>query len=149
MKIEKISKKYLDYVVSIIQKRWGYSHKSAVEQANYWLKNTNYSICFVGIIKGEPMATAVFDKHQEDVDPNLSPWNTLLFVEPRYRGKGYGQKLTRKRFEYAKKLGYKRVYLDTTDSFWYHKKMGWKIVKKINYKGEKDSIMKFDLKIQK
>jgi len=91
------------------------------------------------------MATAVFDPKQEDIDSKISPWNTLLWVEPNYRGKGYGEMLTKKRFEYAKKLGYKTIYLDTTDAIEYHKRRGWNFVKHIKWNGEDDNIMKIDI----
>lgn len=133
------------FVIDIICNRWGYSKVAAAEQAECWMRNHNNSTCFVGVVDGKPMATGAFDPFS-DVDETISPWNTLLWVEPEYRGKGYGNQLVQKRFEYARNLGYDTVYLDTADAMDYHLKFGWQIVKKTTYMGEYNTIMKYNIK---
>ena len=81
-----------------------------------------------------------------DVDYTKNAWNTLLWVEPEYRGNGYGKMMTDKRFEYAKSKGYKKVYLDTEEAEQYHLKLGWEKTKDdVSWRGAKVSIMEYDL----
>ena len=53
----------------------------------------------------------------------------LLWIEPKYRGSGYGKLLTEKRIEWAlKHSSDDYIYLDTYDAKDYHLKMGWEII---------------------
>lgn len=144
MKIREMNRKDIDYVSGITMKRWGVDREYAMTEINRWLNHEDNSICFVGIIDGKPMATGVFDTISDDT--KIDAYNTLLWVEPRYRGKGYGKMMVDKRFEYAKQKGYKKVYLDTKYAEKYHLKFGWKKIKdNVNWNGAKVSIMEYDL----
>ena len=99
--------------------RWGVEDDYATTEINRWLNNEDDSICYIGFIDNKPMATGVFDT-VSDVDEAKDAWNTLLWVEPEFRGNGYGKRMTDKRFEYAKSKGYKKVYLDTEEAEQYH-----------------------------
>lgn len=134
----------IDYVKSIILDRWGVDNDYAMTEINRWLNNEDKSICYVGIIDNKPMATGVFDT-MNDVDETRSAWNTLLWVEPQYRGNGYGKIMTDKRFEYAKNKGFTKVYLDTEKAEEYHLEFGWKKVgDDVSWRGVKLSIMEFN-----
>lgn len=144
MDIIELKYEYVEYVSEIIMKRWNQSKESALEEIQRWINHEDDSICFVGIIDKKPMATGVFDTIS-DVDFSIPCWNTLLWVEPENRGNDYGRLLTQKRFDHAKKLGYKTVYLDTVNAKNYHLKFGWIILREFDKEGEHYTIMKHDL----
>lgn len=137
----------VDYVKSIIIDRWGVDNDYAMTEINRWINNEDKSICYIGIIDNKPMATGVFDTINDvGDDETKNAWNTLLWVEPQYRGNGYGKIMTDKRFEYAKNKGFQKIYLDTENAEKYHLKLGWKKVNdEVSWRGVKLSIMEFNL----
>ncbi len=142
MQIIQLNEKYIDYVISIIEKRgWSCIPENEIKR---WMNPISESICFVGIIDDKPMATGVFDDYS-DVDESIKAWNTLLYVEPEFRGNGYGRMMTDVRFRWAKNLGHKEIFLDTHEAKNYHLKFGWNVVRNLNYQGENVIIMKHDL----
>ncbi len=144
-KIQKLTKKYLPYFSKIMQKRWDLKKEEADNEARKYLAHDGKMAGWVVLFNEEPVGTALFDIDNKDVTDKYSPWLSLLWIEPEHRGKSLGITLTRKRMDYARKQGYKVVYLDTVDAREYHKKQGWEEVEEIDYHGEKDNIMKWDL----
>jgi GNAT superfamily N-acetyltransferase len=144
MEIIEMNLDHIEYVAGIIMNRWDVSKEYATTEIKRWILNKDNSICFVGIVDGKPMATGVFETIS-DVDESIPCWNTLLWVEPEHRGKGYGILLSNKRFEYAKTRGYETVYLDTIHAKDYHLKFGWEIINEFDKDGEHYIIMKYDL----
>ncbi len=139
IKIEKLTHMYINYVSSIMKERWQVDDEYSLSEIRRYLNNESDSVCYVLIIDDKPIGCGLFDTINE-IDRTISPWNLLLWVEPEYRGNGYGLMLTEKRFEYAKLLGYKTIFLDTVFAKEYHLKMGWTVVKEIDNK----IIMKYD-----
>jgi GNAT superfamily N-acetyltransferase len=144
MVISELKSEHIDYVKSIIINRWNVSEQEAISEIERWIVNEDNSICFVGLVNDIPIATGVFDTIS-DIDYTISPWNTLLWVEPEYRGNNYGKLLTEKRFLHAEKSGYKEIYLDTVSAKDYHLKIGWEIVREFYKNNDLYIIMKFNL----
>ncbi len=144
MEIIELNSEYINYAVGIVMNRWDESKDGALKEVNRWLNNEGNSICFIGIINGKPIATGVFETYST-VDESIPCWNTLLWVETEYRGNGYGILMSEKRFEYAKKLGHKTVYLDTVNAKNYHLKFGWEIIREFDKNSEHYTIMKYNL----
>jgi len=146
MNIVIATEKHRDYVISIIKIRWELSEDEANFEFDRWMKNDKKSICYVGLIDDSPMATGVVDfDRNEIIAQDMVPYNTLLYVEPNFRGHGYGNEMTKCRFEYVKNLGYNIIYLDTKDAKNYHLKFGWKIIKELEYDNDIYYIMNFFL----
>lgn len=141
MKIITAKQEHKEYVTSIIKMRWGVSDEEANSEFDRWYLNDQDSVCYVGIINDTPMATGVFDTVRDRSSLNISPYNTLLWVEPKYRGNEYGKILSNIRYEWAVNHGYQIIYLDTVDAYDYHVKMGWNLNKKLTYNNENYSIM--------
>ncbi|HEX9058660.1 MAG TPA: GNAT family N-acetyltransferase [Clostridia bacterium] len=144
MQIEELSERHIPYVTKILMDRWEISEEKAHAEINRWILKSDNSICFVGVIKGVPIGFGLFDT-QSDADPLLGPWNRQLYVEPQYRGSKYGFELTQKRFAWAKKKGYRTVYLSTEAAKDYHLRFGWQIVREDVKKDKTITIMKYDL----
>ena len=141
MKIIEINESHRSYVTSIIQLRWNVQNEEANVEFDRWLINDKDSICYVGLINNMPMATGVFDTERDGEGLDISPYNTLLWVEPQYRGNGYGELLSKIRYKWAIDHNYKVIYLDTIDAYDYHNKRGWILNKKLTHNGENYSIM--------
>lgn len=64
-------------------------------------------------------------------------WNTHLFVDKKYRGKGLARELEKRREEWHKKKGNKIIKINSSPfSLAHHKKLGYKqIGRKKSYKG--------------
>lgn len=137
---------YFSYVVHVVMDRWDDSQNEALLEVERWLQNKDNTICFVGVVNGKPIATGVFETYST-VDESIPCWNTLLWVDPEYRGNGYGALLSKRRFKYAKKLGYKSVYLDTIEAKDYHLKikLGWDVMRTFSRDNKNYTIMKKEL----
>jgi predicted N-acetyltransferase YhbS len=74
------------------------------------------------------------------------PWLAALYVDTAHRKKGIGSALVKKAMEEMRKLSVKKICLFTTDGFRValYKKLGWKVVKQINYKGVEKIVMAFE-----
>lgn len=129
--IVELTDDYFNYVSNRIQIRWKFTEEQACTEINRWLCHDGNSMCYIAVVDDKPIGIGVFDTINDPRYGNYSPWFNLLWVEPEWRGCGYGQEITRKRIEYARSLGYDKVYMDTKDAASYHLKFGWKIVSKI------------------
>lgn len=140
-----ITENDIGYISAIMQNRWNVSKEWADREAERFLIADENTAGFCVHDKDKIIGVGLFDLHNDDVSKEYGPWLYLLWVEPEYRGHSLGIELTQKRMEHARKYGYKEVYLDTTDAFEYHKNLGWQEVTTIDYEGEFDHIMKYDL----
>ena len=145
MDIKPIAENDLEYVSMIMQDRWNVSKEWADTEIKTYLVQDKLAAGFCVHDNGKTVGVGLFSLENEDVSTEYGPWVYLLWVEPEYRGNNLGIELTRKRMDHAKKFGYKEIYLDTVDAYEYHKSLGWEDVCTVNYKGELDYIMKFDL----
>ena len=145
VRIVEIKPKYADYVSDIISRRWEIYKGEYAHIVPGYLSKKKESKCFVAVADGIPIGMGAFHI-SNDVGVDLHPWCAGLWVEPEYRGNGIGHKLTLKRFAWARKLGYKIIYLDTIDAEEYHLKFGWKYTGIIGtFHGEPTTIMEHKL----
>ena len=128
-----------------MQKRWDLDKNVADFDAKKYLMSNKEKAGWIILNNKTPIGCGLFDYYNSDVSEKHHPWLLLLWIEPNHRGHKLGIQLTKKRMSYAKRHGYKIVYLDTTEAEKYHEKLGWKKIDEINYHGEKDIIMKFNL----
>lgn len=144
-KINPITLADVEYVASIMHNRWEIPYENAVEGTMRYLAMDKEFAGFCIHIEGRTVGVGLFGLHNDDVSTEYGPWLYLLWVEPEFRGNNLGIEITKKRMEYARKLGYKEVYLDTDDAIMYHKMLGWEEVSTRIYKGSPVTIMRWDL----
>jgi GNAT superfamily N-acetyltransferase len=124
-RVIEIKSSHSEFVSDVIKKRWNVSKERALRFVDEYLSGINNSKCFVAECNHIPVGMGTFHINN-DVDIDLHPWCIGLWVNPQYRGNGIGHRLTLKRFAWARKLGYKKIYLDTVSAEGYHEKFGWK-----------------------
>jgi GNAT superfamily N-acetyltransferase len=134
-----------DFVFDTIKRRWEVSEEESLSFVERYLTKRNNANCFVSIYDDVPMGMEAFNINN-DIGVDLHPWCVGLWVHPKYRGRGVGNKLTLHIFNWAKKLGYEKIYLDTVGAELYHLKFGWKKTGIIGmYRNEPTVVMEHDL----
>lgn len=104
------------------------------------LDKNNLPQTFVAMKNNMPIGTIGIWRCDMVSRQDLYPWLSALYVLPEYRNKGIGKKLQNKLIDYAKELGYEKLYL-YTDIEGYYEKNGWEFLDKgITYSGEYDQI---------
>jgi GNAT superfamily N-acetyltransferase len=73
--------------------------------------------------------------------PELNPWLAGLYVDPSYRGKGYGRRLVAELESLASKLQIKRLALYTSDAVGFYANAGWGTIETFDRNGTKFHIM--------
>lgn len=143
--IQPVSSEDLNYLSKIMQQRWSVSSEWADAEAKKYLSQDANAAGFCVHYKGKTIGIGLFDFKNDDVSTLYGPWLYLLWVDPEFRGHDLGIELTKRRMEHARSHGYMEVYLDTADAPKYHRNLGWEDVCMVQYKGEDDWIMRYDL----
>lgn len=143
--IDPIGSRDLEYVSTIMQQRWDVSKEWADTEVRRFLAQNEEAAGFCVHHDNMTVGVGLFDRHNDDVSTKYGPWLYLLWIDKEYRGHNLGIELTKRRMEHARNHGYTKIYLDTTDALNYHKRLGWEDVCVVDYKGEVDHIMKYDL----
>lgn len=79
--------------------------------------------------------------------PELNPWLAGLYVDPAYRGKGYGRQLIAELENYALKLQIERLSLYSSNAVGLYVKAGWVTVETFDRGGKVFHIMQKSLVI--
>ncbi len=141
IRIVEIKDLYTSFVAKTIIRRWDVTEKQAWNYIYDYILKKNNSNCFVSVDGKVPVGMGTFHVNN-DIGVDLHPWCIGLWVKPNYRGNGIGIRITLKRFDWARKLGYKKIYLDTINAEKYHLKFGWKNTNIIGYyKNEPTMVM--------
>ena len=123
IEVVEIREQDVNFVRRILERRW---HVSQIQSywfvKNYLCKKSNCN-CWVAL-KGKARAGMGAFHVDNDIGVDLHPWCIGLWVNERYRGDNIGWLITEKRFEWARSLGYDKIYLDTVNAENYHKKFG-------------------------
>ncbi|QDG75498.1 GNAT family N-acetyltransferase [Labrenzia sp. PHM005] len=77
--------------------------------------------------------------------PDLNPWLAGLYVEPEFRGKGYGSRLVDELEALARSAGENRLYLYTPNAEGFYMKAGWETFETFEEQKRLNSIMRKDL----
>lgn len=134
------------FVSGIMQRRWKVPGSWSDRESARFLAGDRTAAGFVARADGRTVGVGLFDIRNDDVSEKYGPWFYLLWVEPEYRGHSIGIGLTRARMDHARKFGYEKVFLDTSDAPEYHLAMGWKPVETVMFEGKETLIMSYDLK---
>lgn len=110
---------------------WGKEQNFSLEQIKAYYQRAVFADrlpqTFVLMSDGKPAGTFQFAMSDVFVRPDLYPWIKYVYVDPAYRGCGYGRKLVQEAVEQAKRMELKHVYL-FTHLVGYYEKFGWKFI---------------------
>ena len=94
-------------------------------------------VALVAISDGEICGTAALKVESVSTHKHLSPWLAALFVIPRFRHHGIGERLIAAVEEKAEQLGFHRLYVGTSEGSGTPesllRKRGWEFVEKGPY----------------
>jgi N-acetylglutamate synthase-like GNAT family acetyltransferase len=96
---------------------------------------------FVVLQGGTLLGSASLIAHDMDTRMDLSPWLASVYVAPEYRRGGVGSALVRRVIEEARALGVSPLYLFTTDREDFYAHLGWSVVERTEYRGQRVTIM--------
>ena len=125
LSVVEIQPHHSNFVSNIIEDRWEVTKEESLSFVRRYLTKRNSANCFVAVYDDMPIGMEAFNV-SNDIGVDLHPWCIGLWVNPKYRGYGIGNKLTLRIFNWAKKMGYEKIYLDTVSAEPYHLKFGWR-----------------------
>ena len=96
---------------------------------------------FVGILDGEPVASARLKKHDMVGREELSPWLAGVWVRPDLRGQGLGAQLVKAVEDEGRRSGFPHLYLWTPDRDKFYGRCGWSILDRPIYQSLQVTIM--------
>lgn len=92
------------------------------------------------------LGTASLKAEDLEVAPELTPWISSVYVQPDYRGEGIGTALAEEIEKIAGELGYRRIHLFNPLSQGVFEKLGWNLLKTVQYGGKELAVLAKDLK---
>jgi GNAT superfamily N-acetyltransferase len=91
------------------------------------------------------LGTASLKAEDLSAAPELTPWISSVYVGPDHRGEGIGTALASEIEKIAGELGYKRLHLFNPLAQGVFEKLGWKMLKTLDYGGKELAILYKDL----
>jgi len=101
---------------------------------------TEWEGVFAAVADGEITGYCTFLKTDYYPENRYSPWISSIFVDERHRGQRISQQMIEAVIEYARTVGFSRVYIPS-DLVGMYEKYGFsKVDELVNYGGDVDSI---------
>jgi predicted N-acetyltransferase YhbS len=120
-----------------------FPHEFETTSFKEWLEVMQHPerVTFVVTEKGQAIGTASLDF--EDLPPrdDLTPWLASVYVLPKFRVQGMGEKLVETVTKEAKEKGFSQLYLHTSDRADFYAKRGWKVLTTVEYWGKTNTVM--------
>jgi predicted N-acetyltransferase YhbS len=132
------------YIAGVMAQRWNLQQQEAVSDSRKYVAKADGRAAFIARLRGKPIGCGLYDPRNDEVSTSYGPWLLLLWVEPSYRRRGVGWRLSLARFQFARQSGVNAVFLDTSNAKRYHLNRGWVEVATASYHGEPVSILRYD-----
>jgi predicted N-acetyltransferase YhbS len=100
---------------------------------------------FVALAEGKPVGSASLVDYDMEGREDLTPWLASVYVVPEYRRRGVGSALVERVVEEARGLDIGTLYLFTWDQERLYARLGWSVLERTEYKGERIVIMSIKL----
>lgn len=144
-------KQYISTVVSWIgqiQKKFGVNPNLKTIQARvmHSLHDDKLPLTFIALLNDKLIGMCSLYEHAE-IKLNVSPWLCKLFVEEEFRKQGIGRRLVEAAQAKVRALGYKHLYLYTTQEknrIWYEK-LGFYLVRTDTIMNRQAFVMRYAL----
>ncbi len=106
------------------------------------LKSDGIPVTFVAFSGSTLFGSASLIPHDMETRMELSPWLASVVVAPEFRNRRIGSALVQHVVKEAGRLGYRTVYLFTSDDrLALYSRLGWSIMEKTEYHGHQMYIM--------
>ena len=93
-----------------------------------------------------PLGTISLLEESVGTHKHLTPWLGGLYVREDARRLGIGKRLIEAAVGEARKLGVEQLFIGIRQAEGYYLKLGWVLVKRMDYYGEEVAIMRLDLR---
>jgi N-acetylglutamate synthase-like GNAT family acetyltransferase len=100
---------------------------------------------FVALSEGILVGSSSLVANDMDINIDLSPWLSSVYVSPPYRSRGVGSALVHRVIKEAQELGVEALYLFTPDREGFYIRLGWSTVERAEYRGYTVSIMALEI----
>ncbi len=129
---------------------WGYLHpgetlEEHTERLEACCGRNEVPTVVVAISDGELLGSAMLLSSDLDTHPNLTPWLAGLYVVEESRGEGVGSALAERIAAEATSLGFPRLYLYTSTAESLYARLGFSVLERCDYHGERVVVMVRDL----
>ncbi len=125
-------KNHPEHVITCAQwsfNQWGHhtpqrTLQDFIESRKEYLNDDSLPLTLLAFDGKIPVGMCSLGK-SKNLYPDLEPWLPTLYVIPEYRGKGIGSLLEAKICSKAREMGFKKIYLYTSDTAvipWYEKR---------------------------
>jgi GNAT superfamily N-acetyltransferase len=126
---------------------WGHFHpQTTIEQRIAGLKKrcvqtSGLPITLIAKMGDHVVGTASLVKHDMEVHLELTPWLSSVYVETKHRRQGIGSQLVKRIVKLAANINAKTVYLFTPDRESFYARMGWQLLYREKYRGQRVVLM--------
>lgn len=125
---------------------WGHLHPGltlaqAIERTKANCGQASVPSNFVAMQDGTPVGTASLIVDDMSIRRELTPWLASVFVVPEWRGQGIASALVKRVEAEAIESGTRHFYLYTPDQQALYRRLGWKDVESLEYRGETVTLM--------
>lgn len=128
--------------------QWGYlrdvnSFEKTVQLLQQYLNRNEIPLIILAVDNEELLGAVQLKFYEMEIYPEKEHWLGGVYVSPKHRKKRVAEKLIRKAIEVAESHRVETLYLQTQklDGGLY-KRLGWKPVDKVEFKGKKVLVMK-------
>ncbi len=102
-------------------------------------------LCLVAFLEDKPVGTVALKIREMETHPQYEHWLGNVFVLPEKRNRGIGSSLIEEAMKKAEQMGITRLYLYTRDRESLYNRVGWETIERVEYRGRKATIMKYEL----
>jgi GNAT superfamily N-acetyltransferase len=146
---------FLDEVARLSWNEWQQVYQQRRQTLDHTMKNyrermntDQLPLTLVALHAGELVGMVSLKFHDMDTRPDLDPWLGGLLVLPKWRKHGIGMMLMQRATEEARRLNVQQFYLWTHTAEGLYRKLGWQVIERTNYFGNKSVVMQFDFRFQ-
>ena len=144
------SKEYIQTVINWLYDQWGHNYEYGKEvwtkRINNRLRKQEIPTTFIAIENDKAIGTASLIEYDMDTRKDLTPWLADVYVKKEHRGKKVASKLVKRVIKEAEKIGIPKLYLYTREAEGLYKKLGWEVIERTDYYGDKVPIMIYNIK---
>lgn len=123
---------------------WG-TPQGFAERFRSQLNRDALPVALVALDGGTLLGTASLRVSDMEERPERTPWLGGVYVRPEARGRGVGEALVRAVERLAREMGFREMFLFTTDREEFYRRLGWTTLEYADHHGEAAAVMRTEL----